>query len=81
MYKLVIHQILLKIDVKNFYKSPKSRPKVLPQKGKFKPKITIMCAFLGTKMVIFRKCLELSKMVTNAKIVVLTQSLIVSHND
>ena len=40
-----------------------------------------MCAFLGTKMVIFRKCLELSKMVRNAKIIVLTQSLIVSHND
>ena len=40
-----------------------------------------MCAFLGTKMGIFRKCLELSKMVRNAKIIVLTQSLIVSHND
>ena len=40
-----------------------------------------MCAFLGTKMGIFRKCLELSKMVRNAKIIDLTQSLIVSHND
>ena len=40
-----------------------------------------MCAFLGTKMGIFRKCLELTKMVRNAKIIVLTQSLIVSHND
>jgi len=46
VYKLVIHQLLLKIDVKNCYKSrPKSRPKVLPQKGKFNLKSPLCVPF------------------------------------